>query len=87
MIANTMRCFTIDRQIIRRCSPVVVILLGLVLGTPLSADEAAHKTAANKPTLGDIINRAAESVVLITTESGSGTKIGFGSGFVIDARG
>jgi thiol-disulfide isomerase/thioredoxin len=69
-----------------------LLVLGTLLGLaasarPLSADESDDKDQAKKPTLGDIIDRAAESVVLINTQGADGAEIGIGSGFVIDAKG
>jgi S1-C subfamily serine protease/peroxiredoxin len=49
----------------------------------LHADDADAK----KPTLGDVIDRAAESVVQINVSNAAGEAVGSGSGFVIDAKG
>ena len=70
----------------------VLLLLGTLLGLcasgrPLSADESGDNGQAKKVTLGDIIDRAALSVVLISARAADGTEIGIGSGFVIDAKG
>lgn len=52
-----------------------------------SAEQPKEKTETKKPTLGDIIDRAGESVVQITTQTAAGGQVAMGSGFVIDAKG
>src|SRR5689334_6187939 len=50
------------RRTARRCGCLLVAFLGLVAAWPAGADEVKAKAAAGKPTLGDIIDRAAGSV-------------------------
>src|SRR6516165_477189 len=60
--------------------PRVLVLLGALLwfaavGQPVGADEATDNGQAKKLTLGDIIDRSAESVVLISTQAADGAEI------------
>jgi peroxiredoxin len=58
-----------------------------VLLAAASADDPPAKAAPAKPSLGDLIERAAASVVRVNTLNESGGSVGLGSGFVIDAKG
>jgi S1-C subfamily serine protease len=69
----------------------MIALATITLGPGASRAQQPTPTGAAPPgagpALGDVIQRAERSVVLITVQTKGGEDLGFGSGFLIDPRG